>query len=226
MESVPVYVNVFNRLTTTKILVEQIAKLDNATPIIIDNDSTYPPLLSWYRTAPCEVIRLKENLGHHAPWLSGVVGSDDSDYYCVTDCDLDLQGVPADVLTVLQSTFRWRRSPIKSGLALRVDDVPRTQTQVLEWESRWWRRKCFADPRFYVAAIDTTFAMYRTSTPHRLAMKVPGIFCVRLAGEYQARHVPWYCDPSRLTEEDQYYFASAGPSNSWRPGLRQLEQRL
>lgn len=225
MESIPVYVNVFNRLTTTRNLVEQIANLDNATPIIIDNDSTYRPLLNWYLKAPCEVIRLKENLGHHAPWLSGVVGSDVCDHYCVTDCDIDLSGVPSDVLSVLRSVFRWKRPPIKSGLALRIDDVPVTQTQVLAWESRWWKRKVLSDSRFYVALVDTTFAMYRSSTSHRQAMNV-GAFSVRLAGQYQARHVPWYCDASAMTEEDSYYFEHAGDSNSWRPGIGKMEQRI
>jgi hypothetical protein len=42
-------------------------------PIIVDNASTYPPLLSWYETNPCKVIRLSINCGHRAPWEQGCV---------------------------------------------------------------------------------------------------------------------------------------------------------
>jgi hypothetical protein len=225
VEAIPIYINTFNRLTTTRAMVQQIAALAGAVPIIIDNDSAYPPLLEWYQQAPCEVIRLKENLGHHAPWLSGVIEADAAEVYGVTDCDLDLSGVPADALEVLQSAFRWRRPPVKSGLALRIDDVPRTQTRVIEWESRWWQRRCVSDRRFYAAAIDTTFALYRQQTPAAVAMRVAGVYAVRLAGEYQCRHVPWYCDVANLSDEDHYYFANANQSNTWRPGLVKMEQR-
>lgn len=220
---IPVYVNTFNRLTTTRTLCEQIAQLDNALPIIVDNDSDYGPLLEWYSHCPFEIVRLRENLGHHAPWISGVIAGDAAERYVVTDCDLDLSGVPADVLSVLAIPFTWTSQPIKSGLAMRIDDIPKWQTDVRSWESRWWTRRVTADPRFYHAAIDTTFAMYQGHTPHRLAMQVATVPAVRLAGQYQCRHVPWYLDGTRLDAENQQYFATASESNSWKPSGQKLK---
>jgi hypothetical protein len=222
---IPVYVNTFNRLTTTRRLCEQIAALDNAVPIIVDNNSTWEPLLDWYRDCPFEVIRLTENMGHHAPWTCGATARPNEGFYCVTDCDLDLEGVPADLLDVLREPLTsWRNPPVKSGTALRIDDFPPWQTQVKEWESRFWRQR--VEGNYYWAPIDTTLAMYRSHTPVRIATKVAGVRAVRVAGPYTARHMPWYLDPTNLDEENANYFATANSSNSWRPDGNKLVSRF
>lgn len=222
---IPVYVNVFNRLTTTRKLCEQIAALDNAVPIIIDNASTWEPLLDWYQHCQFEVIRLTENYGHHAPWRVGATARQNNGFYCVTDCDLDLEGVPADLMAVIQQPLTsWHNPPVKSGVALRIDDLPAWQTQVKEWESRFWRNR--VDGFRYLAPIDTTLAMYRAHTPVRIATRVAGVRAVRTAGPYTARHVPWYLDPTNLDEENANYFATANDSNSWRPEGDKLTSRF
>lgn len=223
---IPVYLNVFNRLTTTRRLCEQVASLDNCTPIVVDNASTWGPLLDWYANCPYEVIRLEHNIGHHAPWRSGAVQQTDSAFYIVTDCDIDIDGVPKDVASVLQIPFQWNEpewSPfqsdhyiIKSGLSLRIDDVPKTQANVLQWEGRFWDHPVKVDTRFFWAPIDTTFAMYHRSTWHKRAMKIR-VPCVRLGGEYQARHMPWYDECENLDDENANYYRTASRSNSWKP---------
>jgi hypothetical protein len=213
---IPVYVNVFNRLTTTRRLCEQIACLPDAVPIIIDNASTWQPLLDWYRKCPFEVIRLTTNVGHHAPWVTGVVNRKCPGFYCVTDCDLDIGDCPADLIEHLKIPFGWDNSIVKSGLGLRIDDLPPWQSSVTEWESRWWETPA-DDARFFHAAVDTTFAMYRAETPHSKAQKVIGIKSTRTAPPYLARHVPWYLDAENLDEENRNYFETANKSNSWKP---------
>lgn len=221
---IPVYINTFNRLTTTRNLVDQVTQLDNAQPVVIDNCSTYEPLLDWYESNPCDVVRLRENIGHHAPWLSGVISGDRATQYVVTDCDLDLAGVPVELLSVLASAFDWRvRTPVKSGVALRIDDLPHWQSGVVTWESRWWKYPVSHDRRFYWAAIDTTFAMYKSTSPHHECMNVVGSTAVRLGGEYQARHVPWYLDCENLDDENRNYFETASASNSWKPRGKSLD---
>lgn len=221
----PVYVNTFNRLTTTRRLCEQIAALDNAVPVIVDNASTWEPLLDWYEDCPFEVIRLPENLGHHAPWSCGATTRPNDGFYCVTDCDLDLEGIPTDLMRVLNVPLTtWSDPPKKSGVALRVDDLPSWQTQVKEWESRFWR--CPASGIYYKAPVDTTLAMYNARTPIRVVTRVPGIKATRAAGKYTARHMPWYLDPKNLDEENQNYFATANESNSWRPDGDKLTSRF
>lgn len=222
---IPCYINCYNRLTTTRKLAEQIAALDNAVPVIVDNASTWEPLIAWLNDCPFDVIRLTENIGHHAPWKCGATARPNNGFYCVTDCDLDLEGVPADLMEVLQKPLTsWSNPPVKSGVALRIDDLPRWQTQVTEWESRFWKSR--VDGFRYWAPIDTTLAMYRANTPVRIATKVAGIRAVRTAGQYTARHVPWYLDPTNLDEENANYFATANSSNSWKPSGGKLVSRF
>ena len=206
--------NVFNRLTTTKNLCDQISRLDNAIPIIIDNNSDYGPLLDWYDECKYEIIRLRENLGHHAPWKCGIVDQDDSKLYGVTDCDLDISGVPVDLITFLSLPLSWS-GVIKSGMSLRIDDLPEWQNEVVEWERQWWNRPVH-NGTYYYALIDTTFAIYNRETPKNIATSV-GSKAVRSGHPYVARHMPWYLDAENLDEENKHYFRSANSSNSWKP---------
>lgn len=219
---IPVYINIRNRLTTTRLLTEQVAALPDAVPILIDNASDWGPLLDWYSSCPFEVVRLTDNVGHHAPWMRAIPSGQDfltrwgQSRYVVTDCDLDIGECPADVLDRLQEPFGWRGGMVKSGLSLRIDDLPEWQTAVVDWESRWWRRPVEGG-RFYRAAIDTTFAMYDCRTHFRTAMTVIGVPSVRAGSPYTARHIPWYLDSTQLDEENRHYFATANASNSWKP---------
>lgn len=227
--TIPVYINVRNRVTTTRELAHQVANLPGAEPILIDNASTWDPLLEWYDVCPFEVMRLRENVGHHAPWLRAIPDPDDflqrfgQPFYAVTDCDLDIADCPGDLLEVLQEPFGWnvKGGVIKSGLGLRIDDLPSWQQSVRDWESRWWRSP-LRDGRFYSALIDTTFALYDCRTPHRRAMNVLGSPAVRTGPPYIARHLPWYLDGDNLDAENTHYFATANQSNSWKPAGKGL----
>ena len=220
----PVFVNVFNRLTTTRNLCEQIARLDDAVPVVIDNASDYEPLLDWYDNCKYEVLRLRENMGHHAPWLSGIVSQYREPFYVVTDCDLDIADVPLDALHYLkQPLFRDERLS-KVGLSLEIANLPPWQTEVKSWESQFWKKKHRLHTAFFDAWVDTTFAIYRGSLPHQKAMQVR--WALRADRPYTARHVPWYLDCNELDEESANYFATASAANSWKPNGMKLSSRF
>ncbi len=159
----PVWINNRNRLTTTRAMVEYLAGVPGALPIIVDNASTYPPLLEWYAQYKGEVIRLNENLGPWAPWIVSGDLARGNDYYVVTDSDLDLAGVPVDVLEKLRDGLEKHPDMIKTGLSLEINDLPSWQEIGLEnnheWESAYWRHK--TEDGWWIAITDTTFAMYR-----------------------------------------------------------------
>ena len=88
---IPVIINNRNLLTWPKAMVRDLSKWEGIGDIyIVDNGSTYEPLLEWYATKPCEVVSLEVNAGHQAPWLCGLVQKLGEPYYAVTDPDLDL----------------------------------------------------------------------------------------------------------------------------------------
>ena len=65
---IPVIINNRNLLTWPKAMVRDLNKWEGIGDIyIVDNGSTYEPLLEWYATNPCKVVMLGENLGHQAP---------------------------------------------------------------------------------------------------------------------------------------------------------------
>lgn len=150
-------------LTTTRDIVVA-AERWHATPIIVDCASTYPPLLDWYDSQPCRIVRAK-NHGPAAPWYAGLA-SKESDDYAVTDADLDVAGLPDDTLDHLAAGLRQFPEAIRAGVSLRIDDLPDEApltADVIRWEKRWWVKPL--DPYWYDAAVGCTLAVYRHDSP-------------------------------------------------------------
>jgi hypothetical protein len=113
----------------------------------------------------------------------------------------------------------------KSGISLRIDDLPEWQVEVANWEQRFWK-KPLGGGRYYEAIIDTTLCMYPADLPHKQAMTIGGIKTVRAAEPYTARHMPWYLDCENLDDENRNYFQTASLSNSWKPNGKALASRF
>ena len=197
---IPVYINNFNRLATTRGMVEYLRTIPAALPIIVDNDSTYPPLIDWYRTCDCEIVLLGDNGGPRAPWEHGCIDLQ-AEYYAVSDSDLDLSGIPVDVLDVLGSGLRKYPGIIKAGLSLEINDLRDDhpiQRQARAWEGHYWNAR--VDEKFFDAATDTTFALYRRGDGY--GGWAPAL---RADRPYCARHVPFYRSAEEWDEEERYY---------------------
>jgi uncharacterized Fe-S cluster protein YjdI len=229
---IPIYINVFNRLTTTKKLADQCRRFKNSEIILIDNNSDWQPLLDWYqKDCPFDVVRLTVNAGHHAPWLVIESGSDfekkwGSKNYVVTDCDLDIRDCPDNALEILKKPFRWPEPIHKSGLSLIIKDLPEWQRDAVAWESQFWEKKHHRDDLFFQAPIDTTFAIYPSQISHEKAKMIHSDKCVRCSPPYSARHMPWYIDTENMDDENEHYYRSCLSSSTWRPlpGKRGLSQ--
>jgi len=186
----------------------------------LDNASTYPPLLKWYETCPCEVIRLSTNYGHRVLWnapgvLDAVMKREGCYFYGLTDPDIDMETVPVDVLDkILEIYAIYGISLHKIGVSLEINDLPDNEvsTRVKEWEQLFWNGserqgliRTFEGKELpvgiYAAAIDTTFAIYR-----RDSMREPFKFGqVRLDRPYTAKHMPWYLTVGDLPEDYKVY---------------------
>ena len=60
----PIVINNFNRIDTLLILIKGLETRGYNNIYIIDNDSTYPPLLEYYKKCPYPVYMLNKNIGH------------------------------------------------------------------------------------------------------------------------------------------------------------------
>jgi hypothetical protein len=217
---VKVFINNRDRLTWPRRLAETVAREPRCEVVIVDNASTYPPLLDWYAQCPFRVVRLAENLGHEAPWKSGVIDAEAGPLYGVTDPDLDLSAVPGDWLDVLASGLAAYPGVAKVGLSLAISDLPADaplRAEVLAWERTAWTNRL--DERFWISRVDTTFALHareriQTGQPRWRDR------ALRADHPYTARHLPWYLTPGSVPEEEVYYLSrSTGPSH-WSRRLR------
>ncbi len=218
---IPIIINNRNRYSCLKRLIAALESRGYRNIYVIDNASTYPPLLEYYeKEYSYRLIRLEKNVGHLSLWRTGLIDRFRSNYFVYTDPDvLPIEDCPSDFLDCFLAYLKRHPFVEKVGFALKIDDLPDEydkKSQVIAWESQFWRRKSLeGNIAFYKAAIDTTFALYRPmyieggflSSPH-----------VRVGYPYEARHLPWYNDSSCLDEEERYYLNHCETPSHWSKG--------
>jgi len=195
----------YNRLTPLKAMCEFLAQT-GCEPIIIDNASTYPPLLDWLLDCPYEVHMRETNGGHQVLWneMSHLITDR---HYIVSDHDLDLSEIPHDYIEHLKQGLEMFPKVIKAGFSLKLLDLPLNAytREVISWERKFWETEL--KNGFYLSDIDTTFAMYDKT---RNFGKLPNnrFFSAVRSKDYVARHIPWYLTKETMTEEESYYLAN------------------
>ena len=199
---IPCYLNNRNWLTPLRRMVELLHQLPRAEIIVVDNASTYQPLLDWYEHADVEIIKLGYNYGPRAPWKIKNLARN-NEFYVVSDSDLDLYGIPTDTLDYLASGLYSFPRHIKAGLSLEINDLPNTKVgnKARAWEAQFWTKPI--DNKWFEADVDTTFAIYRAGFSSTRSQTKPAL---RAARPYIARHLPWYLHPEKMTNEEWYYF--------------------
>jgi glycosyltransferase involved in cell wall biosynthesis len=128
--------------------------------IILDNGSTYPPLLEWYKTIHCQKYFL-ENQGHLALWSIGL-DKKLGDYFVYTDSDIILNdNFPKNWMFKMYQVLQKYKCN-KVSLALEINDLPehyRYINQVIRNEGRWWLEE--VEDGIFKADTDTTFSLYK-----------------------------------------------------------------
>lgn len=158
---VPIIINNFNRLDSLLKLIHSLEERGYGNIIILDNDSTYPPLLEYYRETPYEVIYLHRNVGFLALWKTDVYKRFRKQFYVYTDSDVVLdKQCPEDFMKVFLSVLKKHPGCMKVGFGIRIDDLPdcyKEKQSVIKWESQYWenkRRFPFQGPgRYYFCVI-------------------------------------------------------------------------
>ena len=228
------YIINFNRLKWTKQLAIDLADR-GFTPIILDNNSSYPPLLDWYNSSDFKfkLVKFDQNHGHRVFYHSGFYREVKSEYFAMTDPDLDITCAPEDFEEVLMKGFSEEHEFIKNnddiikvGLNLKIDDLPeKSEDLIFDPDSVINHEKSYGGGEtkkgLYIAAqLDTTFAIYKNDGPEFGQRREYSLWpSIRTAPPYEARHLPWYSTYSGLDEEDKYYMNSIRRKDvdwSWR----------
>lgn len=215
----------WNWLSSTKAQAEYLSDCGHNV-IIVDNDSTYQPLLDWYKVCSYTVISTKGvilNTYNRFVWELNLPDLTQDNYYGVTDSDLDLSLVPKGFKHILLTDIERSPGIIKSGLSLKIDDLP-DNPYAIRYKTSEANHFNPDHNGFYDIPIDTTFAIYskeRCNNLHRLwkaeGDSVPNSFldnryfyrAHRSPAPYIARHLPWYMDINNLSEEELYHISVA-----------------
>lgn len=215
-KKIPVIINNRDLFSWTKAMVDKLKKFDNIGDIIIvDNDSTYEPLIEWYKTNPCEIVYLQKNLGHIGAWSSGTVERLNSDYYVVSDPDLGIDDIPNDALTYLyDNLIKYNLNKIGFGLdwkSVKLDSP--YYNHLMGYEKNRWANSKLENNIYFNVDIDTTFALY--------SKKSYFIGGASTGSPYIAKHYPWFFteEERKNNEEFSYYLKRANSSSSYKTYL-------
>ncbi len=130
------------------------------------------------------------------------------DKFILTDPDLEFNpNLPNNFIEIL-SELSDKYGHFKTGFALDISDFdkmfpgPYTLGRTIEdWESQFWlESNKIPDDKYelYIADIDTTFAL--------INKKNVGKHNMRVAGNFLAKHLPWYVNNKLFTPQENYEF--------------------
>jgi hypothetical protein len=228
MKNIPIVILNRDRLHPVKDLIHSLKSRNYNNIIILDNQTTYEPTLEWYKNCGVEVFhnnipetlygnesfwRLAFHLHH--PRFVEIVGQ----HYVFTDSDVvPVETIPENFLDNMVDLCGEFPDLHKLGLGIKIDDLPpdnKQTPQSLVYEGSY-RDHPVPHPRYqlYQAPIDTTFAVYTPNSP-----PIWGDRTLRMDGDYQIRHYPFYYDIDNLPDDEFYYVRhlppNRGPNASW-----------
>ena len=214
---IPIIIISFNQYHYLKQLIDFLLSHNYSNIVVVDNNSTYKPLLDYFETIKDKTViyKLKDNSGHLSFWKNEVIFKKYSKgYYVVTDADIvPLNDCPDNFVTRLRLLLDQAYDRTKVGFSLKLDDIPDTnpnKEKIMAWEAQFWNHKIKAE--VFKAEIDTTLAIYRPNYKYQLKDFTKAW---RTDFPLQARHGGWYLDIDNLSEEQQYYMKTANSSASW-----------
>lgn len=199
---IPLIINNFNRYEYLLKLITWAEKAGMKNIFIIDNASTFQPLLDYYKNTKHTVIKLNVNIGYKSLWDTSIHLWFKDLPYIYTDPDvLPIEECPLTAVDYFQDLLQTYKNINKVGFGLKIDDIPDyypNKKEVLNWEKKYWENP-LAD-NLFKADIDTTFALYRAGSVKQQWGKT-----LRTGGKYMAKHLPWYENPDTISDEELYY---------------------
>lgn len=218
--SIPVLIINYNQLHFLQKQVDFYIKRGFSNIIIVDNNSSYPPLLEYYKEIRNLVTLeyMDKNYGHmvffdnkklYQKYAAG--------YYIISDADIiPNEALPEDFLhKMIYLIDKYFLTITKVGFALRIDDIPDhyiLKDKVISWENNFWEEEVEQD--IFRAEIDTTFALYKPHYPEKFHIN-SFYRALRISGDFTAQHGGWYTDSKNPTNEQLFYFKTSSTSASW-----------
>ena len=211
-QEIPIFIVNRDRFSSLKVMIEWLLAIGCHDVQVLDNDSSYPPLLDYYERLPRGVTlrKLGENIGPKAFWQLGLQ-KQCSLPYIMSDSDLvPSEFCPDDLIAHMHDVLSRFPDCGKVAPGLRLDSVSPNYGQAdaaVKWESQFWHQP--VSRGLFSAPVDTTFAIYAAGSEYCRHAKN-----LRLGYPYLLEHVPWQVDENNLDEEEIYYRAHTSSSFS------------
>jgi len=195
---IPIVVICWNNYYFVRNFVEQLRRFPYRI-ILLDNASTYPPLLDFYDqvdgNGQVEVRRLDQNYGH---MVYMTLKDQLPDVYILSDPDLEIGPEMPIHFAEIWLALSEKYQVYKLGAALRIDDKQdfidcpnyTAGKGIFDFESQYWvDRIDHGSYELYKAGIDTTLCLVNNRF-----WKGDAYEGIRVAGPMAVRHLPWYSD--------------------------------
>lgn len=192
---IPVLIISFNNHDFVANTIAQLRTLGVQDILVVDNASNWDETQAYLDTLAGQGVRLirnPENHGHLC-WARPEIYDLMPDKFCITDPDLQFNPkLPRNFIEVLcELSDRYQAN--KVGFALDISDSDEMFQYpdyhpghtIAEWESQHWKHRLPGEAlEIYLAEVDTTFHVFNKNGQKRRQLRV--------AGDYTAKHLPWY----------------------------------
>jgi glycosyltransferase involved in cell wall biosynthesis len=213
--SIPIYIPTFNNPTYLLNFIKQLEKNDAKNLVVIDNDSTYPPMKECLSIIEqkYKVVRLDQNFGPHYILRNKQFYQSLPELFCLSDPDLEFStSLPVDFINELKIISEVHKVG-KVGLALEFssEDVMHSElfldgqkVGAIEYEQQFWTNnigKNQTGDDLYRTTLDTTFALYNKTyfDPE------DRYTAIRVAGKFTAKHLGSLSNSIVPKSESIYY---------------------
>lgn len=214
---IPIFIPNRNSLTFLRNIVQKLECFtDNI--YVVDLGSTYPPLLEYYENEYRHFL-IHETSCKDGPFcIYSHPAVPKSGRFIITDPDIDLNpNLPCDFIEIMdEMALEW--NAYKVGFALDRRDINesilhRSGVTIHEREDRFWQDRVMSEEyEVYRAAVDTTFSLTDMNLlPSGHQCIESDTTCLRIAGNFTARHLPWLGNFLPDDERRHYY----SPQNTY-----------
>ena len=209
----PVIIPTFNNPEYLVNMVKQLNKYELNDIIIIDNNSSYPPMQEILREMSEKyiVVAKSTNEGPRECYENKLFYDWLPDKFILTDPDIGFnENLPSDFVNTL--SYISDSGFFKVGFALDIefdaetfirDAVIGPGKTIYSWESSLYNDEVGQDKSgnpIYRAALDTTFCLINKKQ-HMGGFLTPS---ARVGGDFKSQHYGWYTNPPVSKEEEQY----------------------
>jgi GT2 family glycosyltransferase len=196
---IPIIIICYNNYKYVKNTLDQILRINKdyyKNISILDNNSVCLNTIDFLKSVDVNVINNSSNNG---PRISSSNNKNIYDIlpdkFILTDPDLKLnENIPTNFIEIL-SDLSDKYGANKIGFALDISDFDKmykdnnyfSNRSIYDWEKRFWKIKINDDDyELYEHDIDTTFCLVNKNQYN--------FKCIRIAGNFTAKHLPWYIE--------------------------------